>query len=103
MEQSLLPKKEKKSKYCKFLFENKKKTTPFLLRIYLEKDGNVSSPYNVYPGDLHIGQNYFWNNFAGFHVSNEFISLYISQNYIKNYEFPNIDSNTSIYLTEYML
>ena len=93
----------KKNKYCKFLFENNKKITPFLLRIYLEKNGNVSSPYNIYPGDLHVGENYFWNNFAGFHIGNKFISLYISHNYIKNYDFPNISANTAIYLTEYML
>jgi hypothetical protein len=97
-----MSKMDRKVNACKFVFQNKKPMVPFLLRIYLIKDGKRSSPYNIYPGQLKNGENYFWNNLGGFHIGDKLVSLYMLHNYIKSYDFPNSDIDTTIYLTEYM-
>jgi hypothetical protein len=88
---------------CKFLFDYLDYKVPYVIRIYLEKDGNISSPYNVYPGKLKMGANYFWNNNGAFNISDTKIALYISYEYLNNYVFEKNELSAEEYLSEYFI
>lgn len=88
---------------CKFLYDYLDHKVPYIIRIYFEKDGNISSPYNVYPGKLKMGANYFWNNNGAFHISDTKIALYISYEYLNNYVFEKNELTTEEYLSEYFI
>lgn len=90
-----------KGQFCKFLFQRTSKEIPNNIRIYLESDGNTSSPYNIYPGELQEGSNYFWLNNGAFMIGKEYISLYISHDYLYNYKFTNKPQTTVEYMKEY--
>ena len=88
---------------AKFMFEYNDHIIPYAIRIYLEKDGNISSPYNIYPDKLVNGVNYFWNNNGAFYISDTTISLYISHEYLKDYNFVNKNLTTKQYMSEYLI
>ena len=69
----------------------------------MEKDGNISSPYNIYPGELKLGSNYFWNNNGAFYISDTIISLYINHKYLKNYAFENNNPDLRQYISKYIV
>jgi hypothetical protein len=88
---------------CKFQYDYLDYKIPYIIRIYLEKDGNISSPYNIYPGQLKLGANYFWNNNGAFYISDTLISLYINHKYLEDYVFENNKLDTSQYISEYFI
>lgn len=88
---------------CKFQYDYLDYKIPYIIRIYLEKDGNISSPYNIYPGELKLGPNYFWNNNGAFYISDTVISLYINHKYLENYAFENNNPDLRQYISEYFI